>query len=213
MIGNLTRNWWAFVLQGVLAIGVGIAAFAVPSATLSAFLAVFGAYAVVAGVFEIAGGFSMANGPKWSLVLGGLVSIAVGVITFVSPSSTAVAASLLVGIYAIAAGVGRTSAAYMLGQVGQTSSQWLLYLSGIVSILFGVLLIASPGDGVLAVLWLIGFYAIFAGVVSIAFGIRLRGLGQDVAGAEKEFRSFTNPGSDSTTSGSSSTGGTTAASH
>jgi uncharacterized membrane protein HdeD (DUF308 family) len=59
MAGNLIRNWWAFVLQGVLAIGVGVAAFAVPGPTLAAFLAVFGAYAIVGGLFEIAGGFSM----------------------------------------------------------------------------------------------------------------------------------------------------------
>ena len=218
MVGNLVRNWWAFVLQGVLAIGVGVAAFAVPGATLAAFLAVFGAYAIVAGVFEIVGGFSMPNGPKWSLVLGGIASIAVGVITFMSPASTAVAATLLVGIYAIAVGVARTSAAYMLGSVGNT---WLIGLSGIVSVLFGVLLIAAPGDGVLAVLWLIGFYAIFAGILAIAFGLRLRSVGDDVSGFESKLNAAlgTNPGTTTgTTSGSTSgsttsTGGTTAASH
>ena len=198
MVGNLVRNWWAFVLQGVLAIGVGVAAFAVPGATLAAFLVVFGAYAIVGGLFEIAGGFSMPNGPKWSLVLGGIASIAVGAITFASPASTAVAATLVVGIYAIAVGVARTSAAYSLGRLGNT---WLLGLSGIVSVVFGVLLIAAPGDGVLAVLWLIGYYAIFAGIMAIAFGLRLRGVGQDVESLESKV------------SASSTTTGTTATSH
>ena len=211
MVGNLVRNWWAFVLQGVLAIGVGVAAFAVPGATLAAFLVVFGAYAIVGGVFEIAGGFSMPNGPKWSLVLGGIASIAVGVITFASPASTAVAATLLVGIYAIAIGVARTSAAYTLGSLGNT---WLLGLSGVASVIFGVLLIAAPGDGVLAVLWLIGFYAIFAGILAIAFGLRLRGVGQDVSGFESKLNAAmgTTPSS-STGSTTGSTTGTTAASH
>ena len=183
MVGNLVRNWWAFVLQGVLAVGVGVAAFAVPGATLAAFLAVFGAYAIVGGLFEIAGGFSMPNGPKWALVLGGIASIAVGAITFASPASTAVAATLIVGIYAIAIGVARTGAAYALGRLGNT---WALGLSGVVSVVFGVLLIAAPGDGVLAVLWLIGFYAIFAGIMAIAFGLRLRGLGEDVSSFESK---------------------------
>jgi uncharacterized membrane protein HdeD (DUF308 family) len=198
MVGSLVRNWWAFVLQGVLAIGVGVAAFAVPGATLAAFLVVFGTYAIVGGAFEIAGGFTMPNGPKWSLVLGGIASIAVGAITFASPASTAVAATLVVGIFAIAVGVARTSAAYTLGRLSNT---WLLGLSGIVSVAFGVLLIAAPGDGVLAVLWLIGYYAIFAGITAIAFGLRLRGVGQDVESLESKL------------SASSTTTGTTATSH
>ena len=202
MVGNLVRNWWAFVVQGVLAIGVGVAAFTVPGATLAAFLVVFGAYAIVGGLFEIAGGFSMPNGPKWSLVLGGIASIALGVITFASPASTAVAATLVVGIYAIAIGVARTSAAYTLGQLSNT---WALGLSGVISVVFGVLLFAAPGDGVLAVLWLIGFYAIFAGIMAIAFGLRLRGLGEDVSSLESKVN-----GASGTTTGST---GNTAASH
>ena len=177
MIGNLVRNWWTFVVQGVVAIGIGIAAFAVPGPTLAAFLAVFAAYATVSGVFETVAGFSMAGGPKWSLVAGGLLGIAVGAIAFVSPASTALAVTLLVGIYAIATGVARVSAAYMLGN---NSQRGLLALSGVISVLFGVVLVAAPGAGVLAVLWLIGYYAIFAGILTVAFGLRLRGVGKDV---------------------------------
>ena len=195
MVGNLIRSWWTFVVQGVLAIGVGVAAFVVPAPTLAAFLAVFGAYAIVSGVFEVAGGFSMSNSPKWSLVLGGIASIVVGAITFASPASTAVAATLIVGIYAIAIGVGRVSAAYTLGRLGNS---WLLGLAGIVSVAFGVLLIAAPGEGVLAVLWLIGYYAIFAGIMSIAFGLRLRGVGQDVSSLESKLNRTSGTTSDTT---------------
>jgi uncharacterized membrane protein HdeD (DUF308 family) len=198
MFGNLIRNWWAFVLQGVLAIGVGVAAFLVPGPTLAAFIAVFATYAIVTGVFEIAGGFSMANSPKWSLVAGGLLGIAVGVLAVASPAATAVAATLLVGIYAIATGVTRTAAAYTLG----FRQNWLLGLSGVVSVVFGALLIAAPGDGVLAVLWLIGYYAIFAGIMAIAFGLLLRRVGKDVESFESKLA-----GSTATTTGS------TAASH
>ena len=202
MFGDLTRNWWAFVLQGVLAIGVGVAAFTVPGPTLAAFIAVFAAYAIVSGVFEIVAGFSMDNGPKWSLVAGGVLGIAVGALAIASPASTAVAATLLVGIYAIATGVARTAAAYTLGRVGRT---WLLGLSGLVSILFGVLLIASPGEGVLAVLYLVGFYTIFAGIMAIAFGLRLRGVGEDVSTFKSNLAAASGTPPEST--------GSTAASH
>ena len=200
MAGSLVRSWWAFVLQGVLAIAVGVAAFVVPGPTLAAFIAVFAVYAFVTGAFEIVAGLSMAGGPKWSLVVAGVIGIAVGVIAVVSPGSTAVAVTLLVAIYSIASGVARLSAAYLIGRMSQV---WLLALSGIVSIAFGVLLIAQPNTGVLAVLWLIGYYAILAGVLAIAFGIRLRGLGKDVEGIASQLGS--------TQSGSTS--GTSAASH
>ena len=204
MVGNLIRSWWAFVLQGVLAIGVGLAAFFVPGPTLAAFIAVFAAYVIVTGAIEIGAGLSMQGGPKWSLVVGGIAGIALGVLTFASPQNTAVAVTLLVGIWSIATGVLRTAAAYMMGKLSQT---WLLALSGIVSVVFGVLLIANPSTGVLAVLWLIGYYAIFAGVLSIAFGLRLRGVGKDVS----DFESTVTGGTPNTTTGS--TTGSTASSH
>ena len=202
MVGNLVRNWWAFVLQGVLAIGVGVAAFLVLGPTLAAFIAVFAAYAIVTGAFEIVGGFSMQGGPKWLLVAAGVAGIAVGALAIASPAGTAVAATLLVGIYFIVTGVGRTAAAYTLGNFRQN---WLLGLSGIVSLIFGVLLVAAPGDGVLAVLWLIGYYAIFAGITAIGFGLRLRGVDKEVDSIEKKL----------TTPAGSTTGttGSTAASH
>jgi uncharacterized membrane protein HdeD (DUF308 family) len=178
MFGNLVRSWWAFVIQGALAIIVGVGAFLVPGPTLAAFIALFAFYAIVTGAFELVAGFSIEGGPKWSLVIAGVAGIAVGILALASPASTAVAATLLVGIYAIVVGVSRTAAAFMLGGIGRT---WLLALSGIVSVLFGVLLVADPGAGVLAVLWLIGWYATVAGVMTVAFGLRLRGIGKDVS--------------------------------
>lgn len=183
MVRNLTRNWWTFVLQGVLAIAVGIGTFVVPGVSLAAFITVFAIYAFATGVFQIAAGFSMAGGPKWSLVLGGVASIVLAVLTVYSPGSTAVAVTLFVGIWGIVTGVAQAAAAYMLGSM---RNSWLLALSGIVSVVFGVFLIASPGDGVLAVLWLIGYYAIFAGITAIAFGLRLRNVDGDISKLESE---------------------------
>ena len=178
MIGNLVRNWWTFVLQGLLATFVGVAAFVVPGPTLAALIAAFAAYAIVTGSVELVAGFGMEGGPKWSLVIGGVAGIAAGILTVAWPQTTAVTVTLLVGVYAIVTGVVRSAAAYMVGNLGQT---WLLALSGIASVILGVLLIADPGTGVLGVLWLIGSYAIFAGISAIAFGLRLRGIGKDAS--------------------------------
>jgi uncharacterized membrane protein HdeD (DUF308 family) len=206
MVRDIVRNWWAFVLQGVLAIGIGVATFVVPGPSLAAFIAVFAAYAIVTGLFEIAGGITMPAGPKWSLVAGGVIAIVVGALAVSQPQATAEAVTLLVGIFAIATGVARGVAAYSLGSVTNT---FLLGLSGVLSVVFGVLLIAAPQTGVLAVLWLIGFYAIFAGLLSVAFGLRLKGLGNDAADIEARV----NEALGSTTSTGTTSGSTTAASH
>jgi uncharacterized membrane protein HdeD (DUF308 family) len=182
MIGQLTRNWWVFVLQGVLAIGIGVAAFAAPGATLTAFVAIFAAYAIVSGAFGILAGLGVPNGPSWSLVLGGIAGVVVGAIAIASPDTTAVAAVYLVAIYAIVTGVAQLAAAFTLGRY---TNMFLLGLSGVVSVAFGVLLISAPGDGVLAVLWLIGFYAVFAGVMYIATGLRLRQVDERIKSLDK----------------------------
>jgi uncharacterized membrane protein HdeD (DUF308 family) len=178
MTDNLKRYSWLFVLQGVLAIGIGLATFIVPQPTLAAFIAVFAAYAIVNGALSIGAGLSVPMGPSWSLVLGGIAGIVVGVLTFAQPDATAVAVVLLVGIYAIATGVAQVGAAFTLGGFTNT---WLLGLSGVVSVVFGVLLVAAPTDGVLAVLWLIGIYVIYFGIMSIAAGFGLHRIGEDVS--------------------------------
>ena len=199
MIGNLTRNWWFFALQGVLAIGIGVAAFVVPGPTLAAFIAAFAAYAIVTGVLGVAAGLSVPNGPSWALVAGGVAGIAVGAVTVAQPAATAVAVVLLVGIYAIATGVGQVVAARALGRV---SNSFLLGLSGVLSVAFGVLLIMAPGDGALAVLWLIGFYSILAGVSLLGFGLRVRGLGKDI----DEIKAKVTSATEGTSTGSTAAG-------
>jgi uncharacterized membrane protein HdeD (DUF308 family) len=178
MIKQLTRNWWVFVVQGVLAVGIGVAAFAAPGPTLAAFIAVFAAYAIVSGALGILAGLGVPNGPNWALTLGGVAAIALGAIAIASPDSTAVAAVLLVGIFAIATGVAQIAGAYTLRRFSNTL---LLGVSGVVSVAFGVLLLMAPTDGVLTVLWLIGFYAIFAGVMYIGTGLRLRGVDERIS--------------------------------
>jgi uncharacterized membrane protein HdeD (DUF308 family) len=179
MSKELTRDSWLFILRGVLAIAVGVLAFVDPSPTLAALIIVFGVYAVFNGVFAVAAGLSAFSRPNWWLVAGGIAAIAVGIYSFFQPGTTAEALVILVGVYAIVTGVGELAAAATIGSI--VGHRLLLTISGIVALAFGVLLIMSPATGILSVLWLVGFYAIFAGVMYIAMGFGLR----DVAGAAK----------------------------
>jgi uncharacterized membrane protein HdeD (DUF308 family) len=168
------QNWGMFVLRGILALALGVLAFAAPVPTLAALIFVFAAYAIVDGIFAIAFGATAPGGPRWLLVLAGILGIAIGAYTVVSPQVTAVALVLLIGSFAVVRGVAEVGTAIWLRNV--IESAWLYVLSGIVSIVFGAFLIVAPGDGAFAVLFVIGFYALFAGVMYVAIGLRLRGV-------------------------------------
>ena len=147
-------------------------AFAAPGPTLAALIFVFAAYAIFDGVLATALGLAAPAGPRWLLVVGGIIGIAIGAYTLVNPQVTAVALVLLIGPFAIVRGVAevgtRSGSATSSRAHGCTSS------AGVVSIVFGAYLIVAPGDGALAVLFVIGFYALFAGVMYIAMGLQLR---------------------------------------
>ena len=175
------QNWGMFVLRGILALALGVLALAAPQPTLAALIFVFAAYAIVDGILAIAFGATAPGGPRWLLVLAGILGIAIGVYTVVSPQVTAVALVLLIGSFAFVRGIAEVGTAIWLRNL--IESAWLYVLSGIVSIVFGAYLIVAPGDGALAVLFVIGFYALFAGVLYIAMGLQLRGVNKTLESA------------------------------
>jgi uncharacterized membrane protein HdeD (DUF308 family) len=187
VIKLLAENWWAFALRGVVAIALGILAFVEPGATLAAAIAVFAAYAIFDGVLGIAAGVSVEGGPRWMFILSGILGIALGLVTIARPDVTAVALVLLIGVWAIATGVSEAVAAFQFRAV--LENEWLLVLSGVISVAFGVLLIFEPGTGVFAVLALIGFYALFAGVIYLGVAYRLRSLREKAVATDGSARS------------------------
>lgn len=172
---SLAKNWWAVVLRGVAAIIFGILALAMPGITLAALVLLFGAYAVVDGIFNIVAAVSGRTGASrwWALLLSGVVSIAAGLVAFFMPGLTVFALVVLVGAWAIVHGMLDIVAAIRLRE--EIDDEWWLGLSGAISIVFGVLLLLVPAAGALAmVLWL-GAYALVGGVVLLVLGVRLRG--------------------------------------
>jgi uncharacterized membrane protein HdeD (DUF308 family) len=186
MLSSVTRNWWVAALRGTLAVVFGVAAFAWPGITFEVLVLLFGAYAFVDGVLLLTFGFwaAGAHQPWWPLVLGGMVGLATGVLTFAQPQAMALALVYVVGAWAIVVGILTIVAAIRLRQI--ITSEWLMGLGGALSIIFGLLVIAQPGAGALTLVYLFGFYAILAGIAQIGFGVRLRSLGQSLApGAQR----------------------------
>jgi uncharacterized membrane protein HdeD (DUF308 family) len=166
------QNWGMFVLRGILALALGVLAMVAPAPTLAALIFVFAAYAIADGILAITVGVVAPGGSRWLLVIGGVIAIGIGIYTLASPQVTAVALVLLIGAFAFVRGIAEVATAIWLRNV--IESAWLYVLNGIVSIAFGALLIVAPGEGALAVVFLIGLYAVFAGVMYVAIGLRLR---------------------------------------
>ncbi|MCB2215569.1 MAG: HdeD family acid-resistance protein [Desulfobulbaceae bacterium] len=166
--------WWAFVARGILAVLFGIAALLLPGITLHVLALLFAAFLIVDGIFSLAAsvwGKSL-DQRWWLLLLEGLMGIGIGAVALAWPGLTVLAIILFIGFWALFTGMLELTAAFSLR--GETAAQWLLGLSGIISILFSLILFSSPEAGVVVMAWLIGLYAILFGMVLIVLGFRLR---------------------------------------
>ena len=177
MLNVLARNWWVLALRGALAILFGVLVFVWPEIALPVVIALFGAYALVDGVFSVINGIRdrESNRNWWVLLLEGVVSIIAGILTFMWPGITAVVLVYIVAAWAIVTGIFEVWAAIRLRE--EIEGELWLGLSGLVSVIFGVLLVLmSPPEGILTLLWLIGVYAVVFGVMMLMLAFRLRGM-------------------------------------
>jgi uncharacterized membrane protein HdeD (DUF308 family) len=176
MLSIFARNWWVLALQGVTAVLFGILALVWPYQTLLALVILFGAFMLVDGVLTLAGALAWRkwNQGWWAVALAGVAGIIVGVLTFVWPGMTGLVLLYLIAAWAITTGILEIVAAIELRRV--IEGEWLMVLSGILSVVLGVLLVAFPGAGALGLAWLIGIYALVDGLLLIALAFRLRGL-------------------------------------
>jgi uncharacterized membrane protein HdeD (DUF308 family) len=170
-----TGHWWALALRGVLAILFGLAALLRPGIALEALILLFGAYALVDGVFSIVGVFGGARGgmPRWLLLLEGIAGIVAGIVAFFLPVLTAFALYFLIIAWALVTGVAEISTAIRLRR--EIEGEWAMTLSGALSILFAVVLLASGAIGIFTLVWVIGVYAVVFGVLLLIAAFRVRG--------------------------------------
>ena len=169
----LTNTWWLVALRGVAAIAFGILAFVWPGMTLLTLILFFAAYAFVNGVLALAQSFS---GPKErrsiGLALQGVVSLLAGVIAVFIPGLTALALLVLIASWAIISGIFEIVAAVRLRKV--ITNEWLLIVSGALSVVFGALLVIQPAAGTLALVWWIGSFAVLFGALLLVLAFRMR---------------------------------------
>ena len=171
----LSRRWWLLLLRGLIAIAFGVVSWVQPGISLASLVLLFGAYCLADGVLNA---WTALEGRRehehwWVLFLEGLLGIGVGVLTFLAPALTALALLFYIAIWAIATGVLEIVAAIRLRK--EIENEWMLIVAGLASVVFGVLLMAQPAAGALALLWLIASYAIFFGVLLVILAFKVRG--------------------------------------
>jgi uncharacterized membrane protein HdeD (DUF308 family) len=180
----VTRSSRFLALGGVAAIAFGVIVLVWPGISLVALTALFGAFAFVYGAFAVGAGLNLVahRSTDWvPYVLGGLVGVAIGVVTFFSPGITALTLVYFIAAWAIIIGLFEIVAAVDL--YGELKGAAWLGVAGALSVVFGVLIAIRPGAGVLAILWLIGFYSILGGVLRLVAAYRIRQVQGEVKSA------------------------------
>jgi uncharacterized membrane protein HdeD (DUF308 family) len=177
MFEALISKWWVLALRGILGILFGLVALVYPGITLVTLVLFLGAYAVVDGVFALFTAVGGAGNDRLWYVLEGIIGIGVGILIFSFPGISERLLIYVIAAWAILTGVLEIMAGFEL----PISRDWLLVLAGLASVVFGVLVFINPGSGALAIVWLIGIYALVFGAVLVVLAFRLRGLGSSAS--------------------------------
>jgi uncharacterized membrane protein HdeD (DUF308 family) len=174
MLKTFLNNWWLLVLKGVLLIVFGIIAMLNPGVTFTVMLIWFSAYLIIDGVFSLISVFRnwQTQEDKWLFVLEGALGIVLGILIYRSPETYALFTVLMMAFWAIFAGVSRIGMAIQLRK--EIEGEGWLALSGVLSILFGIIIIAQPSIGVSTLVLIIAVFALIIGAALIMLGLRVR---------------------------------------
>ena len=178
----LSRSWRFVLLRGVVAILFGILTLFQPGISLASLVMLFGAYTLSDGALGV---WTAVSGRQdhehwWVLFFGGLVGVGAGLLAFIAPGITALALLFYIAGWAICSGVLEIVSAIRLRR--EIEGEWMLILSGVASVFFGYILMARPGAGAIAILWIIAIYAILFGVLRVLLALKLRTFANSVAG-------------------------------
>ena len=180
MISEMSRNWWLFLVRGLVAILFGALAIIWPTPAWFALVMVFGAFALLDGILTIMAGidFNRYFDGGWVFLLEGVAGIVIGVLTFIWPITAAHVLFYFIAAWAILTGIFEIAIATQIRHL--VPGEWSMILAGILSVGLGILLFIFPGPGLIGIVWLIGIYAVVFGVMQIIFAARLNGLKKDL---------------------------------
>ena len=174
MLAVAARQWWVLVLQGVIGILFGVLAIVFPDIALVTLAYLFAAWAIVAGISQIAEGWRVAEarGRSWPFALMGIVSIVAGLLAAIVPGITILGLVLLLGAWLVIQGVMEVYTAWQIRR--EVTGEWLLALGGIARIVVGVIVLFMPVIGAVVTVALVATWSIIGGITALLLGLRLR---------------------------------------
>ena len=174
MIRVLAQNWWAIALRGGISMLFGLLALFLPGLTAASLIVLFGIFALADGAFAMmAAIWAAERHERWGpLVLEGTVGLVAGLIAVIEPLAAAFGLLMIIGVWAMVTGIFELMAARRLRR--ELAGEWLLASTGVLSILLGLFIAIFPGAALVALIWIVGIYALLFGVVLLAFAFRLR---------------------------------------
>lgn len=186
LAGALRRVWWTMILRGVVTLLFGILVLAWPGLAFATLLLMFGAFCLADGVVGVWAAISGGSDHRWLQLVWALVSIGAGLATLLVPGVTALALLFYMGAWAVTSGVLQIVSAIQLRR--EIEGEWLLMLNGLLAVLFGLLLFSRPGAGAMAIVTILGVFAIASGVALILLGWRARSFVQAANGGQRARR-------------------------
>ena len=174
--GAVHRYWWLFLVRGLLGLALGVFALMFPGATLAVVVLLIGSYLLVDGVIAVVKAFQVLRSDAhwWVLLLEGILGIAVGLAIFAWPGLSALTLAYMVGYWAIISGVFTLATAFRLRT--HVKGEWLYMLFGVVSIVFGIYVLAAPATGLVYIILATAIYGFVMGFTMIALAFRARSL-------------------------------------
>ncbi|HMD90796.1 MAG TPA: DUF308 domain-containing protein [Anaerolineaceae bacterium] len=176
MFQSIAHSWWLFALRGVAAIVFGMLTFVYPKDMIMVLIILFGAYALIDGVLAVNVSFQMQEDFDhwWVVLLEGLAGILVGVLVLINLTLSATALFLLVACWAVFTGLMEILAAILLSN--EINQNWLMTLYGVLSVILGIILVDFPNIGTVGLIYVIGIYAIFDGLLMLYYAIKVHDL-------------------------------------
>lgn len=169
----LAKNWWLVLLRGIVSILFGLVAFVWPGLTLVTLVLFYGAFALIDGVISLACAVGKNRpAPLWWMILVGIAGIAAGVITFLWPGDVTLVLVIFIGAWALVHGIFEIIGAIKLRK--EIDNEWWLILAGVLSVLFGLLVLIAPIPAALGIIWAIAAYSVVFGILLIGLSFRLR---------------------------------------
>lgn len=173
---------WSYAIRGIVGILFGALMFLMPGIGLATFVLAYGIFSLVDGIIASLAAFlwTRSRGVDWALLIGGLLSIGIGLFFLLQPLLSLAAMSLLIAAWMVAVGIATIVSA--LHYRREIKGEWLLVIAGLFPVIFGIYLLINPIVAAALLPLMIGGYALFWGVLLLGSAFRLwRGRGDDEA--------------------------------